>query len=82
MLGLKGIRVEKPEEISGALDEVLNADRPAVLDVIVDPNVPIVPSHVDMSQLAMFNKALLKGDPEKAGIIRQTIREVMQGGVG
>jgi len=30
----------------------------------------------------MFNKALLKGDPEKAGIIRQTIREVMQGGVG
>jgi len=81
LLGLKGIRVTKPEEISSSLDEVLHSDRPAVLDVLVDPNVPIVPAHVDMSQLAMFNKALLKGDPESAGIIRQTIKEVMQGGV-
>jgi pyruvate dehydrogenase (quinone) len=81
LLGLKGIRVENPEEISAALDASLNADRPTVLDILVDPNVPIVPSHVDMSQMAMLNKALLKGDPESAGIIRQTIKEVMQGGV-
>jgi pyruvate dehydrogenase (quinone) len=81
LLGLKGIRVENPEEISAALDASLNADRPTVLDVLVDPNVPIVPSHVDMSQMAMLNKALLKGDPESAEIIRQTIKEVMQGGV-
>ena len=60
---------------------MLQADRPAVLDVLVDPNVPIVPSHVETSQMAMLNKALLKGDPDSAGIIRQTIKEVMQGGV-
>ncbi len=81
LLGLKGLRVSNPDEIGPALDELLAADRPAVLDVIVDPNVPIVPAHVDMSQLAMFNKALLKGDPDSAAIIRQTIKEVMQGGV-
>lgn len=81
LLGLKGIRVENLEEISGALDASLNADRPTVLDVLVDPNVPIVPSHVDLSQMAMLNKALLKGDPDSAGIIRQTIKDVMQGGV-
>lgn len=82
LLGLKGIRVEKPGQISGALDEALSTDRPTVLDVLVDPNVPVVPPHVSMSQLAMYSKALLKGDPESAGIVRQTIREVMQGGVG
>lgn len=82
LLGLKGIRVEKPDQISSALDRVLNADRPAVLDVLVDPNVPIVPAHVTMDQFSMFSKALLKGDPESAGIIRQTIKEVMQGGIG
>ncbi|WP_256009627.1 thiamine pyrophosphate-dependent enzyme [Desertivirga xinjiangensis] len=81
LLGLKGIRVERPEDISGALDQVLHADRPAVLDVVVDPNVPIVPAHVTMSQLAKFNKALMKGDSESSGIIRQTIQEIMQGGV-
>ena len=81
LLGLKGIRVDRPEDLSLALDQVLHADRPAVLDVVVDPNVPIIPAHVTMAQLAKFNKALVKGDSESAGIIRQTIKEIMQGGV-
>lgn len=81
LLGLQGLRISSPDDVGSALDKLLSADRPAVLDVIVDPNVPIVPAHVDMSQLAMFNKALLKGDPESRSVIRQTIKEVMQGGV-
>lgn len=82
LLGLKGIRVERPEDISSALEEALAADRPTVLDVVVDADVPVLPSHVSMDQLSKFNKALLKGDPESAGIMRQIIKEVMQGGVG
>lgn len=81
LLGLGGIRVEKPEDISQALDRALSADKPVVLDILVDPDVPIMPAHVDMSQMSMFNKALLKGDPESAGIVRQTIKQVMQGGI-
>jgi len=81
LLGLKGIRVDAPENIASALDQVLNADRPAVLDVLTDPNVPITPAHIDMSQMAMFNKALLKGDPESVAIVRQLIKEGMQGGM-
>jgi pyruvate dehydrogenase (quinone) len=77
LLGLKGIRIESPEQIEGALHEVLNADRPAVLDVLCDPNVPITPAHLDFKTLSMFGKALLKGDPEQANLIRQTIKEIM-----
>ena len=80
LLGLRGIRIEHPDQIQPALVEALSAERPIVLDVLTDPNVPIVPPHVDMAQLAKFSQAMLKGDPEKAGIIRQTIREVMRGG--
>jgi pyruvate dehydrogenase (quinone) len=78
LLGLKGLRIEDPEQISAALQEVLNADRPAVLDVVVDPNVPILPPHLDKTQMMNFSKAMLKGDPESAGVMRQTIREMMQ----
>ncbi|WP_432711947.1 thiamine pyrophosphate-requiring protein [Pedobacter sp.] len=81
LLGLGGIRVEKPEDISTALDEALTADRPMVLDVLVDPNVPIVPPHITMEQMSNYSKALLKGDPDSIGLIRQTTREIMQGGV-
>jgi pyruvate dehydrogenase (quinone) len=80
LVGLKGIRITHSDQIGTALKEILEADRPALLDVVSDPNVPIVPPHVDMAQLAKFSKAMLKGDSEQAGIIRQTIREVMRGG--
>lgn len=78
LAGLKGMRIDHPDQIPSALEEVLTANRPAVLDVVTDPNVPIVPPHADMAQLAKFTKALLKGDPEQAGIVRQTIREIMR----
>jgi pyruvate dehydrogenase (quinone) len=80
LLGLKGIRVDDPEKISAALQEALQADCPAVLDVVVDPNVPIMPPHVEKSKMLNFSKAMLKGDPESQKVIRQTIREIMQGG--
>lgn len=80
LLGLKGIRVERTEEIKQALEALLQADRPAVLDVLVDPDVPIVPPHLDKSKLMNFSKAMLKGDPDSREVMRQTIREMMQGG--
>jgi pyruvate dehydrogenase (quinone) len=82
LLGLKGIRIETPGAISAALDEALSADRPTVLDVLVDPDVPIVPPHITMEQMSKYSKALFKGDPDSMGIIRQTAKEIMQGGVG
>ena len=35
-MGCLGIRVERPEEISGALEQALAADRPVVIDVVTD----------------------------------------------
>ncbi|MFC7524228.1 thiamine pyrophosphate-requiring protein [Parapedobacter sp. GCM10030251] len=81
LIGLKGIRVDKPEYVDAALDELINANIPAVLDVVVDPNVPIIPSHIDFKTWRKFSQALIKGDPEQSGIIRQIIKEAMQGGV-
>src|SRR5690554_173071 len=80
LAGLKGIRVDQQDQIKPALLQALSSDRPILLDVVTDPNVPIVPPHVDMAQFAKFSKAMLKGDPEQMGIVRQTIREVMRGG--
>jgi pyruvate dehydrogenase (quinone) len=82
LLGLQGIRVETPGDISAALDKALSADRPTVLDMLVDPNVPILPPHITMEQMAKYSKALIKGDPESAGVLRQTSRQIMQGGIG
>jgi pyruvate dehydrogenase (quinone) len=80
LLGLKGIRLQDPNDITTALQSLFTADRPAVLDVLVDPNVPILPPHMEASKMMNFSKAMLKGDPESQQVMRQTIREMMQGG--
>lgn len=80
LLGLKGLRINRPEQIDQALEEIMNSDRPAVLDVVCDPNVPIIPPHIDATMLANFNKAMFKGDPQSSAVIRQTIKQAMQGG--
>ena len=43
LLGLAGIRVDNPAELGRAWDQALAADRPVVLEVITDPNVPLLP---------------------------------------
>ncbi|KQR70216.1 thiamine pyrophosphate-requiring protein [Pedobacter sp. Leaf176] len=80
LVGLKGIRIDHPDQIDVALNEVLNSDRPAVLDVVCDPNVPIIPPHVDKTMLSKFGRAMIKGDPESSSVIRQVIKQAMQGG--
>ncbi|MCT1713425.1 thiamine pyrophosphate-requiring protein [Dietzia cinnamea] len=43
LLGLRGIRVEEPDQLAPALEEAFSADRPTVIDAITDPDVPLLP---------------------------------------
>ena len=54
LLGLKGVYVNDPEKIGDAWDDVLSADRPAVLEVVTDPNVPPLPPHSDYALSATW----------------------------
>jgi pyruvate dehydrogenase (quinone) len=43
LLGLDGLRVEDPADLERAWQRAFAADRPFVLDVVTDPNVPLLP---------------------------------------
>jgi pyruvate dehydrogenase (quinone) len=74
LLGLKGIRVDDPEHVGAAWDEALAADRPVVLEAITDPEVPPLPPHIKMDQATSMAKALMKGDPNGARIVKQSLK--------
>ncbi|WNG21612.1 thiamine pyrophosphate-requiring protein [Cystobacter fuscus] len=77
-IGLRGIRVDKPEQIAGAWDRALESDRPVVLEAFVDPDVPPLPPHISVEQARHFSEAILKGDPKAAGIINQSIKAMVE----
>jgi pyruvate dehydrogenase (quinone) len=76
MLGFKGIRVEKPEDIGSAWDEALRAQQPVVIEFLADPNVPPLPPHITWEQAKAYLGALAKVDPDEWGIIKQSAKQL------
>jgi pyruvate dehydrogenase (quinone) len=76
LIGLRGIRVERPEQVASAWEAALAADRPVVLEAMVDPNVPPLPPHITLEQAKSFGLSLLKMDPEEGSLIRQAAAHV------
>jgi pyruvate dehydrogenase (quinone) len=79
LLGLQGLRVDRPEQIAGAWDLALAADRPTLLEMVTDPNVPPLPPHVSRQQAMHYAKALLHGDPDAKQVVMASMREVWDG---
>jgi pyruvate dehydrogenase (quinone) len=74
LLGLHGVRVDRPEDVGRGWDEALGAGRPALLEVITDPEVPPLPPHIRFEQAEGLAKALLKGEPSRRSIIAESIK--------
>jgi pyruvate dehydrogenase (quinone) len=73
------VRVERPEDVGPAWDRALAADRPFVLDVVVDPAVPTLPPTLEPEQEDKLAKALAGGDPDADAVLRQLqLQEIVQ----
>ncbi|MGW6733879.1 thiamine pyrophosphate-requiring protein [Streptomyces sp. NPDC055013] len=77
-LGLTGIRVEKPEDVTAAWRAGLEADGPAVIEFLTDPAVPPIPPHATWDQLEATAASILKGDADRGSMIRQGFKAKMQ----
>jgi pyruvate dehydrogenase (quinone) len=77
LIGLRGIFVDKPEQLAGAWEEALASDRPVVLEVKTDPNVPPLPSHITLAQAKAFTSLMMKGDPEEGSMLKDTAKELL-----
>ncbi len=75
MIGLEGIRVDRPDEVGPAWDAALAADRPVVLEAVTDPEVPPLPPHITLEQAKALSSALLAGDPSAAQIVKQAFKQ-------
>lgn len=75
-LGLDGVRVDRPEDVSAASDRALAADRPFVIDAVVDPAVPAVPPQLKAEQEDKLAKALDGEAGEDAAAVEAILRQL------
>ena len=76
-LGLKGIFVDRDDQVADAWEQAFAADRPVVIEFKTDPNVPPLPPHIKLAQAKKFASVLLHGDPDEANVIVQTAKQVL-----
>jgi len=74
-IGLHAIYVDDPDDVGPAWDAALAADRPTLLDIRCDPDIPPIPPHVTLQQARNTAEALYKGDEDRLGIIEEGFKE-------
>jgi pyruvate dehydrogenase (quinone) len=77
-LGLVGENLDDPDSLGAAWDRALSADRPTVLDIRCDPDVPPIPPHSTFEQAKSVVTAVLGGDDDSTGFIKQGIKQKVQ----
>ncbi len=77
-LGLGTTTVTAPEQLGDSWETALGADRPHLLDIHCDPDVPPIPPHATLDQMQATAAALIKGDTSRWSVIREGIRTKAQ----
>ncbi len=78
LLGLKGIVVRDPEQLGAAWDEAFNADRPVIMNVYADPNVPPLPPHITFKDAKNF-VTMIGSEPELGSVLKNSVKQVLAG---
>ncbi|MBV9191953.1 MAG: thiamine pyrophosphate-requiring protein, partial [Betaproteobacteria bacterium] len=76
LVGLEGLRVDRPEDIGPAWDRALSAKKPVVLEMVTDPNVPPLPPHITMKQAKAYLEALIKGDSDAIEVVKASAKQI------
>jgi len=73
-VGMMGVRIENPADLTSGLKKALQHPGPALIDVVTDPNALSIPSHADRSQAVGF--ALALGKMVLAGNLEEVVDTV------
>ncbi len=76
--GAVGFKVDKASGVYPAIQQALQHDGPALVDVNVNPDEPPLPGKVEYQQAKKFAEAFLRGQPRKATIATTLFRDKIE----
>lgn len=75
-LGLDGIVMRSPDDIARGWDEALSLRRPVIVEAYTDPEVPPLPPHIEPVQAKHLVESILKGDPSRWRVIKDSAKQL------
>jgi pyruvate dehydrogenase (quinone) len=77
LIGFEGLFVDDPEQLGAAWDQALAANKPCVLNVRTDPEVPPLPPHISFAEAKAFMTTAVQGDPDEGRMLKGSIKQVL-----
>ncbi|HEX6446212.1 MAG TPA: thiamine pyrophosphate-requiring protein [Streptosporangiales bacterium] len=77
-IGLGGVKVEKPADVTNAWEQALAADRPFVVEFVTDPAVPPIPPHATWDQMEKALESIVRGDSDRLDVIKEGVKTKVQ----
>ncbi|HET9751541.1 MAG TPA: hypothetical protein VFP52_01215, partial [Myxococcales bacterium] len=59
---------------AGTWERALRADRPVLVEAMVDPDFPMMPPHVTLKEAKAYARSVVRGDPDARHMIGETIK--------
>jgi pyruvate dehydrogenase (quinone) len=70
LIGFKGIRCERDDDVAGAWREALaHTETPVVLEVVTNREFPPLPPHIRLDMAKQMTRAIARGDEDSVGMM-------------
>jgi pyruvate dehydrogenase (quinone) len=66
---------DDPDNAADVLKAAFEAQGPAVVQAVIDPNEAALPGHVTMDQAWRFARSLVRGEKDRWAIIKYVLKE-------
>lgn len=76
--GWTAYSVDDPAEVGGVLSQALAAPGPALVEVLIDQNDPLMPPKIEPRQAMNLAKALMRGTADRDKIIANAAKEMVR----
>ena len=77
LIGLKGIRVTRADQIEEAYLEAFTSDRPVIIDALTTPDEPPLPPHITFDEAKALTKSLMADPAGGIAGAKEAVRELL-----
>jgi pyruvate dehydrogenase (quinone) len=78
LIGLRGIKITRADQIEDAFTEAFAADRPVIVDALSSPDEPPMPPHVTFEQAKALTESVLADPSAGFAGAKEGVREFVQ----
>jgi pyruvate dehydrogenase (quinone) len=79
LLGLEAVEMRRPDDVVSGWETAMAHNKPTVVEAYTDPEVPPLPPHISFEHAKNLTQSLIKGDPHRWRIIKQSAKDMWAG---